>query len=109
MSSPTPADTVLVRPDVVTALAGELVALAAELSDDADRCRATAGALATALDGDEGWTAGAAATAWAGLEELLAEQTAALAATLTAAVQAYLAEDARIAGEIGSGRPGMPR
>ena len=109
MSSPTPADTVLVRPEAVTALAGELAALAAELSADADLCRVSAGMLSAALDGDEGWTAGAAATAWAGLEELLAEQTAAVAATLTAAVQAYLAEDARIAGGIGSGRPGMPR
>jgi hypothetical protein len=109
MSSPTTAETVLVRLEAVTALAGELAALAAELSDDADRCRSAAGALSTALDGDEGWTAGAAATAWAGLEELLAEQTAALAATLTAAVQAYLDEDARIAGGIGSGRPEMPR
>jgi hypothetical protein len=105
MSSPTPADTVLVRPEAVTALAVELSALAAELSDDAEHCRAAAGSLSTALDGDDGWTAGAAATAWAGLEEVLAERTAALARTLTAAVQAYLEADARIAIGIDSGRP----
>ncbi len=109
MTSPTPVEAVLVRPELVTALAGELTALAAELSDDADRCRATAGALVSALDGDDGWTTGAAATAWASLEERLAEQTAALAGTLAAAVQAYLAEDARIARIVRPGRPGMPR
>lgn len=109
MSSPTAAEAVLVRPEAVTALAGELAALAAELSDDADHCRVAADALSTALDGDEGWTAGAAAMAWAGLEEVLAEQTAALAGTLTAAVQAYLAADARIAGGVGGGRPELPR
>ncbi len=109
MSSPIPAEVVLVRPEGVTALADELTALAAELSDDADRCRTAAGALVRALDGDDGWTAGAVATAWARLEELLAEQTAALARTFTAAVQAYLAEDTRISGEIGSGRREVPR
>jgi hypothetical protein len=109
MSSPTAVQTVLLRPERVAALAGELTALAAELSDDADRCRAAAGALVDGLDGDDGWTAGAAATAWSRLAELLAEQTAALAGTLDGAVQAYLAEDARIAGGMGPARPGMPR
>ena len=109
MSSPAPADALLLRPEAVAALAGELTALAAELADDADLCRAGAGALSSALDGHEGWTAGAAATAWAGLEEVLAEQTVALAGTLTAAVQASLAADARIATGIGVGRPEMPR
>ncbi|SNR39141.1 hypothetical protein [Blastococcus mobilis] len=109
MSTPTAVEAVLVHPEGVTALAAELTVLAAELSDDADRCRAAAGALTSALDGDDGWTAGAAATAWAGLEELLAEQAAALAGTLTGAVQSYLAEDARIARGTGPGRSGVPR
>jgi hypothetical protein len=109
MSSPTSADTVLVRPEAVTGLASELASLAAELYADADRCRVGAGGLSTALDGHEGWTAGAAATAWAGLEELLAEQAAALARTLTAAVDAYAAADTRIAEGIDPGRPTMPR
>jgi|tagenome__1003787_1003787.scaffolds.fasta_scaffold18057259_1 hypothetical protein len=109
MSSPTAADHVLIRPEAVTGLASELTALAAELACDADGCRASAGALSTALDGHDGWTAAAAATAWAGLEELLADQTAALARTLTAALDAYLAADARIAGGIDPGRPEMPR
>ncbi len=108
MTSPSPADPVLVRPEAVVALADELTGLAAELFDDADRCRVAAGSLATALDGDDGWTAGAAATAWAGLEDVLAERTAALARTMTSAVQSYLDEDARIAGRMGRRRE-MPR
>jgi hypothetical protein len=109
MSSPSPADVVLVRPEAVTSLAGELTALAAELYDDVDHCRVAAGSLSTALDGDDGWTAGAAATAWSTLEDVLAERTVALAQTATAAVQTYLDQDARIAGDIRPGEPRMPR
>lgn len=101
MSSPSP-DAVLLRPDAVIALADELTALSAELHDDADRCRGAAGSFSRALDGDDGWTAGAAATAWAGLGEVLAERTAALARAVAGAVQAALDHDAGIAGGIGT-------
>ncbi|TQN37744.1 hypothetical protein FHU33_4410 [Blastococcus colisei] len=104
MTSPSPPDVVVVQPAAVTALAVELTGLAAELLDDADGCREAAGSLSAALEGNQGWTAGAAATAWARLEEVLAEQTTALSRTLAAAVEAYLDEDARIAGRIGDGR-----
>jgi hypothetical protein len=109
MSSPTPADGVLVRPEAVTALAGELSVLAAELSDDADLCRAAARSLSAALDGVDGWTAGATAAAWAGLAEVLADRADALAAILTGAVRAYLTADDRLAAHIGSGRTAGPR
>lgn len=109
MSSPIPAEVVLVRPGAVTALAGELTVLAAELSDDAHRCRAVAGSLSAALEGREGWSAGAAATAWAGLEEVLAERTAALAETLVAVVRAYVAEDVWLATGMKPGPAGAPR
>jgi hypothetical protein len=108
MTSPSPADSVLVHPQALAALADELTGLATELLDDADRCRVAAGSLSTALDGQEGWSAGAAGTAWAGLEEVLAERAAALAQTVSGAVQAYLDEDARIAGRMGRPRE-MPR
>ncbi|SFE10567.1 hypothetical protein [Blastococcus tunisiensis] len=108
MSSPTPPDAVLVHPAAVTALAGELTGLGGELLDDAEDCRALAGRLPAALEGEPGWTAGAAAAAWAGLLEVLAERTAALARTLAAVVQAYLDEDARLAGGI-DGRRRLPR
>lgn len=104
MSSPSPADAVLVQPAGVVAFAAELTGLAAELSDDADGCRVAAGSLSAALDGVQGWRAGAAATAWAALEDVLAGQAAALGRTLEAVVQAYLAEDARLAGGIGAHR-----
>ncbi|SOE00708.1 hypothetical protein [Blastococcus haudaquaticus] len=108
MSSPSPADALLLRPDAVVALADELTVLAAELSDDADSCRGAAGSVARALDGDDGWTAGAAATAWAGLGEVLAERAAALARTMTGAVQASLDHDAGLAGGMGA-EPRGPR
>jgi hypothetical protein len=108
MTSPSPADLVLVHPEALASLAGELTGLATELLDDADRCRAAAGSLSTALDGEEGWSAGAAGTAWAGLGEVLAERTSALAQTVDGAVQAYVDEDARLAGWMGR-RPETPR
>lgn len=108
MTSPGPADSVLVRPEGLAALAAELAGLATELFDDAERCRVAAGSLAAALDGEEGWNAGAAGTAWAALEEVLAGRASALARTVTDAVQAYLDGDAGIAGWMGRSRE-LPR
>ena len=108
MTSPSPPDPVLVRPAAVTALAGDLTGLAAELLDDADTCRGAARSMTTALEGEPGWSAGAAATAWAGLTAGLADQASALARTLGDTVQAYLAEDGRIARGIGDPRQ-LPR
>jgi hypothetical protein len=105
MSHPLPGDTVTVVPDGVEALAGELVSLAAELTHDVDRARSAAASFPEALGGDEGWSAGATATSWACLFEVLATRTTALAGMLTDAVAAYLAEDAAIAGSLESGRP----
>ena len=108
MTSPRGADFVLVSPGGLAALADELAGLATEWSEDADRCRTAARGLSTALDGEEGWTAGAAGTAWSGLEEVLAGRTSALAQTVAGAVQSYLDEDARTAGWIGRRRE-LPR
>jgi hypothetical protein len=105
MSHPLPGETVTVVPDRVEALAGELVSLAAELAGDVGRARYAAASFSGALLGDEGWSAGATATSWACLFEVLATRTSALACLLTDAVAAYLAEDAAIAGSLGSGRP----
>jgi hypothetical protein len=103
MSSPTPVEPLVLEPGAVTALAAELTVLAAELSDDAGTCRAAAGSFSAALEGHEGWTACAAVTAWAGLEDLLARETDALAGMLTAAVQASLAEDSALAARMAPG------
>jgi hypothetical protein len=104
MSHPLPGDSFTVVPDGVAALADELVTLAAELTEDVERTRSAAASFPEALGGIEGWTAGATATSWACLYELLASRTHELAATLTAAAAAYLAEDAWLAGSLGSGR-----
>ena len=98
MSHPLPGTSFSVPPEEVAALAAELRALATELDDDAGSIRSAAASFSAAMCGDEGWTAGATATAWAHLHEVLAARTDALAGTLAAAAAAYLAEDAALAG-----------
>jgi hypothetical protein len=95
-----------VQLDAVDALAAELAALAAQLGDEEELCRTTARSLSTALDGYEGWTAGATATAWASLAGVVAARTSAVAATLTGATAAYRAADAALSQGIGSRAPG---
>jgi hypothetical protein len=102
MSMPTPASRFTIEPAAVEALAAELGALAAQLSGDADAARSAAAAFHVALDGEEGWSAGAAATAWASVEDILARRTGALADTLLAAVTAYRAEDVALAERVGA-------
>ena len=97
--------TISVQLDGVQALAAELAALAAELDDESDLCRSTARLLSAALDGHEGWTAGATATAWGSLTAVLAARTAAVASTLTGAAAAYRAADAALSEGIGSPGP----
>lgn len=104
MSHPLPGESFTVVPDGVAALADELASLAAELTDDVERARSAAACFPEALGGQEGWAAGATATSWACLYEVMAARTSALAGTLTAAVAAYLAEDDWLAGSLGSGR-----
>ena len=103
MSHPLSGESFTVVPDAVTALADELAILAALLTEDVHRARSAAGSFPQALGGQEGWAAGATATSWAGLYDVLASRTGALAGTLRAAVAAYVAEDAALAGSFGSG------
>ena len=103
MSHPFPAASFTVRPDEVDALAAELGTLAAELAHDAGRVRSAAASFPVALDGHEGWAAGATATAWARLQEILAARSGALGDTLSAAAAAYRAEDAALAGRFHDG------
>jgi hypothetical protein len=107
MSHPLPGASVTVVPDGLDAHADELATLAAELSGDVERARSAAASLPDALGGIEGWTAGATATSWASLYEVLAARTGALATTLAAAAAAYVADDEAIARSLGSA--GAPR
>jgi hypothetical protein len=100
--------TISVQLDAVEALAAELATLAVELDEDAELCRSQHGALSTALDGPEGWTAGATATAWGSLAAVVAARTAAVAATLTGAAAAYRAADAALSEGIGAREHGVP-
>lgn len=97
--------------DRVQALATELAALAGELSDETALCTSAAVSLRSALGGDEGWHAGAAGSAWAGLLRLIDERTAAVGATLSAAAGSYREADAALALSMPAGppRPGVPR
>ena len=108
MSPPTAVPTIAVQLDAVESLAAELATLAAELSDEAALCRSTAASLYTALAGDEGWSAGAAASAWATLTDVVAARSGAVAGSLVAAVVAYRAADEAMAQRIVSGRPHAP-
>jgi hypothetical protein len=105
MSPPTAVPTIAVQLDAVESLAAELATLAAELSDEAALCHSTATSLYSALGGDEGWSAGSAATAWAAVGEVVAARTGAIAGTLVAAVGAYRAADAALSERIGSAWP----
>ncbi len=95
--------------DEVGALAAELAALAAELDDDARMCRSTATRLADALGGQEGWRAGALATAWGALAAVVADRAGAVAASLVAATVAYRDADAALAGSLATADPRPPR
>lgn len=98
MTRPLPDASFTVVPDAVEALATELHALAAELTEDAQRSRSAAASFPAALGGSTGWSAGATATAWACLYEVVAARTRALGGTLASAAAAYRAEDAALAG-----------
>ena len=104
MSDPLAGESFTVVPDAVAALADELSSLAAELAGDVEQIRAAAGWFPAALEGHEGWAAGATATSWALLCDLVAIRTRGLGEVLTAAVTAYLAEDALLAASFGRGR-----
>jgi hypothetical protein len=104
-----PAESVLVEPEEVAALAGELSLLAAELLVDASTCEAAAASFVAALGSSEGRRPQATANAWAGLYRLLARQTAELAAAMTSAAAATVGHDADLGAGIGPARPEGPR
>jgi uncharacterized protein YukE len=92
--------TITAQFDAIDTLAAELAGLAAELAGEAQLCRSTAVSLGTAVSGDAGERAGAAGSGWAGVLELLGQQTGALAGTLVAAVDAYRMADATLADRV---------
>ena len=117
MSAPAPAlplprEPITVEPAALEALAAELDGLAAELLGDAEQSRSLAATFSGALGGDEGWAASATATAWASLEEVLADRARELAGTLAGAAAGYRAHEAGLSGHMGRGLPPgdrMPR
>jgi uncharacterized protein YukE len=92
--------TVAAEFDAIDTLAAELAGLAAELAGEGQLCRSTAVSLGTAVSGAAGQSAGAAGSGWGTALELLGQQTRALAATLSAAVDSYRAADAALADRV---------
>ena len=98
-----------VEPAALEALAAELDALATELAGDAGHSLSLAATFPVGLGGEEGRAACEAATAWASLQEVLADRTRAVAGALAGAADAYRAEDAALSGHLGLGRPAGDR
>jgi hypothetical protein len=113
MSAPVPSrpsrGPITVEPAALEALAAELAALAVELAVDAEHSESLAATFPVALGGEEGWVAGATATAWAALQEAIADRARAVAGTLSGAAAAYRAQDAALSGHMGRGRPAGDR
>ena len=95
-----------VQLDALTVLLAELSALGVQLEQEGELCAGTGRSLAAALEGPVGTDAGVAGAGWAELVAALAARTLAVAASLEAAVAAYRAADAGIAGQVDPGRSG---
>ena len=95
-----------VQLDALAALLAELSALGVELERDGEVCAAGGRSLGAALDGPVGLDAGAAGVGWTESVTALAARTFAVAAALEAAVAAYRAADAGLAGQLDPGRAG---
>ena len=95
-----------VQLDVLDGLLGELRALGEDLTADGQLTAAAGRTLGSALAGPVGEEAALAGAGWAGALIALATRTLAVAATLDAALAAYRAADAGLAGQIDAGRIG---
>jgi hypothetical protein len=99
-----------VQLDVLAVLLEELTALGAELAGEGELGTSTGRTLGTAVDGPVGAAAGETGAAWALAVTALSVRVLAVTATLDAALAAYRAADAGLAGRIGQtglSRPGL--
>ena len=94
-------ESISVQIDVVQGLADELAGLAAALAGDGQLCAEAAAPLGAALEGTAGYWAAGTGTGWAGVLEVLAQRSAAVAATLTAACDSYRRAEAAMARLLG--------
>jgi hypothetical protein len=98
-----------VQIDAVQGLADELAGLAAALAADGQLCSEAAGPLWAALEGSPGYWAAGTATGWAGVLEVLAQRSSAVAATLSAACDSYRRAEVALARLLGGALVGRPR
>jgi hypothetical protein len=95
---------IVVQPDVLEALAADLLGLAADLSTEADECSRAAGSVETAVDGTVGSRAASAGRSWSRLLESLSQQVAAWSTALYTVAAEYRAGDAAMAQGLGDVR-----
>jgi uncharacterized protein YukE len=102
---------IVVRPDVLDALAADLLGLAADLSTGADECDRAAGSMADAVDGTVGARAASAGRAWSRWLESVSQHVAGCSAALSTVAAEYRAGDAALAQHLGgagaAGRDGL--
>ncbi|MGY1744178.1 hypothetical protein [Blastococcus sp. SYSU D00695] len=89
-------------------LAEELAALSAELAAEAGLCRSATYTFTSAVDGATADAAGRLGSGWAGLVDVVAAGTDAVAGTLRAAVHEYRLADAAVSDRLLYLRTGGP-
>ncbi len=95
---------IVVQPDVLDALAADLLGLAADLSSGAGECDRAAGSMETAVDGPVGSRAASAGRSWSRLLESLSQHVATCATALHTVAAEYRAGDAALAQQLGDAR-----
>jgi uncharacterized protein YukE len=92
---------IVVQPDVLDALAADLLGLAADLSTEADECSRAAGSMETAVDGSLGSRAASAGRSWSRLLESLSQHVVTCSTALYTVAAEYRAGDAALAQQLG--------
>jgi uncharacterized protein YukE len=92
---------IVVQPDVLDALAADLLGLAADLSTEADECSRAASSMETAVDGAVGSRAVSAGRSWSRLLESLSQHVATWSTALYTVAAEYRAGDAALAQGVG--------
>lgn len=92
---------IVVQPDVLDGFAADLLALAADLSTEADECSRAAGSMETAVDGTVGSRAVSAGRSWSRFLESLSQHVATCSTALYTVAAEYRAGDAALAHRLG--------
>ena len=100
--------TISIQLRVAQDLAEELAALATELTGEVELCRTSTAGLTASVDGETAAAAGQLGAGWAGLVDLLAQGTGAVAGALREAIHSYRLYDAALSDRALYARAGVP-